>query len=143
VPPDQRSDIERGMLQAAAHPPFSLTVGGLGCFPNFRRPRVVWVGVDGEMDALHALHDAVEGAIAPLGYPTEKRPFNPHLTLGRVSRRASKGEAAALGRVLEGVRVGELGQIAVGGFSLMRSQLRPSGAVYTQLAYVELGAADG
>lgn len=139
APADQRRDIERGMAQAAAgRAPFALRVAGLGCFPNYRQPRVFWVGLEGDLTALHALRDAVEAAIAPLGYPTERRPFNPHLTLGRTSKHARKDEVAALGRALEGMDVGALGEIDVRGVSLMRSQLRPDGAVYTQLAYCKL-----
>ena len=142
VPAAQQRAIEGGMAQAAAgHAPFTLTVERLGCFPNVNRPRVVWVGVHGERDALQALRDAVEAAIAPLGYPPESRPFSPHLTLGRVSKSASAGEVAALGQALKGAQVDALGQIAVNGFSLVRSDLRPDGAIYTELAHVALQGA--
>ncbi len=147
TPADRRRDIERGMAQAAqavaGRAPFSVTVGELGCFPNFSRPRVVWVGIGGALDALHALRDAIEATIAPLGYPTESRAFSPHLTLGRVSKSASRDEVAALGRALQQVKVGVLGEVAVDAISLIRSQLRPDGAVYTQLAHIQLEAADG
>lgn len=142
TPAGRQRDIEAGMAQAASGiAPFALVVGGLGCFPNFHRPRVVWVGMSGELGALHALRDAVEAAIAPLGFPTEARAFSPHLTLGRVSRDASKGDVAALGRALERLEVGALGEFTVGRFSLIRSQLQPDGAVYTALCHVTLEAA--
>ena len=142
VPTAQQRDIEQGMAQASGHHPFTLNAGGLGCFPNFKRPRVVWVGLGGQMDALHALRDTVERAIAPLGYPTEKRRFNPHLTLGRVKKHASKADVVDLGQRLEATEVDALGQNTVTGISLIRSQLRPSGAVYTQLSHVKLEGAD-
>jgi 2'-5' RNA ligase len=143
VPAPQRPDIEREMAQAAAHAPFDLTARGLGCFPNFKQPRVVWVGMDGNLDALHALRDTVERTIAPLGYPTEKRKFSPHLTLGRVKKHAGKRDVQRLGEQLEPVDPGTLGELTVTGISLMRSQLRPSGAVYTQLSHVSLEGGDG
>jgi 2'-5' RNA ligase len=143
VPFSQRPAIEREMAQAAAHAPFDLTARGLGCFPNFKRPRVVWVGLAGNQDALRALRDTVERAIAPLGYPTEKRDFNPHLTLGRVKKHAGKSGVQRLGEQLAPIDPGVLGAISVTGISLMRSQLQPGGAVYTQLAHVNLEAGDG
>ena len=94
--------------QAAAQvSPFRFTVGGLGCFPNTRRPRVVWVGLQEPTGALARLRDAVEAQVAPLGFPTETRPFRPHLTLGRVQRHASKSEVSEIGEVVVTSPVGD------------------------------------
>ncbi|MBN1283867.1 MAG: RNA 2',3'-cyclic phosphodiesterase [Anaerolineae bacterium] len=144
VPSERRGAVEAGMAQARAQPPFTLSARGIGCFPNFKSLRVVWVGLAGQMDALHALRDTVEAAIAPLGYPTEERPFNPHLTLGRVQQSAPKRAVAELGQYLAAAagKVGELGRIDVTGISLMHSDLRPDGAIYTRLSHVDLEGAD-
>lgn len=68
---------------AAAHRAFEMELGGVGAFPNFRRPRVVWLGVSSE-PRLELLHHDVELAAADVGYEVEGRPFRPHVTLARV-----------------------------------------------------------
>lgn len=143
VPEEQCGEIETALMPAAGLAPFTVTVRGLGCFPNFRRPRVVWVGLEGQTSALHALRDLVEREIAPLGYPTERRKFHPHLTLGRVRRRSSKHDVLELGEQLAETSVTELGQMEIASVSLMRSQLRPQGAIYSCLKRVDLEGTDG
>lgn len=144
TPAGQEAAIRRALHEAAqGHASFALELAGMGCFPNTRRPRVVWAGVSGALDALSALHDAVERTVAPLGYPTDIRPFSPHLTLGRVRQGASPTGLAALGSSID--RVGEYEPVGwqVTGLSLMRSDLRPSGAVYRQVAHIPLAHEGG
>jgi 2'-5' RNA ligase len=126
-------------MQAAleGHQSFYLNVEGLGCFPNLHNPRVLWLGLTGGVRELAALQNDIEQFVAPLGFPTEDRPFHPHLTLARTAREASRDEITAIGQAAER-GVGTLGGWRVDGVSLMRSQLRPSGAVYTQEAEVLL-----
>jgi 2'-5' RNA ligase len=119
--------------------PFAFTAGGIGCFPNTRRPRVVWVGLHEPTGALRHLRDAVEGQVAPLGFPTEKRPFSPHLTLGRVHRRASRSEVRAVGEIIAASAMGNLDEMQVHEVCYIKSDLRPSGAVYTTLSRAPLG----
>jgi len=64
--------------------PFALRLAGLGAFPNERKPRVLWVGLDGDMAALQLLQRQIEEAVQGLGWQAEQRAFRPHLTLGRV-----------------------------------------------------------
>ncbi len=143
VPIDQLDNLRGGMSDAASgHETFFLGIQGLGCFPNLKQPRVLWLGLVGEVQALAALQESVEACIAPLGFPSESRGFQPHLTLARSGRDATREELAALGRAAER----GLGQIAswqVKNFSLMRSQLRPEGAVYTRVWDVSLEPARG
>jgi 2'-5' RNA ligase len=127
--------LDRAVSQV---PTFAVSVGGLGCFPNSRRPRVVWVGLYEPTGTLASLRDAVESHIAPLGFPTENRPFRPHLTLGRVQRRASKSEVREIGQVVEGTVIGELDEISVKEVSYIKSELKPSGAVYRILHEAQL-----
>jgi 2'-5' RNA ligase len=139
VPADQIGEITRALERSCqGFAPFSLACGGLGCFPNLKRPRVVWVGVHEETGTLPQLQKAIEANVAPLGYPTEKRKFSPHLTLGRVQRRVSSGDLRRLGEQVGASGIGTLGQMEVRSVNLMRSDLRPSGAVYTRLAEVRL-----
>lgn len=115
---------------------FSLTAEGLGCFPTPRRPKVIWVGVNGEKNHLAALRDRIESHIAPLGYPTEDRPFSPHLTLGRV--KATDGRTLGLiGDLVKRTQVGKIANWVCSGISVMQSTLKPTGAVYTPLAHFE------
>src|SRR5437016_2407975 len=66
-------------------PAFGMTVETVGCFPNLRRPRVLWVGVGEGTQELCALHDALEPPLLELGcYRREERQYTPHVTLGRV-----------------------------------------------------------
>jgi 2'-5' RNA ligase len=124
--------------EAGQHTAFEIRVGGLGAFPNLRRARTVWVGVQAPPD-LAALQTGIEAATRPLGYPAEDRPFSPHLTLGRVSRYATPDEVARLGDLLGRTKVAELGTVQVGTVTLFKSELRPSGAVYTVLIQAALG----
>jgi RNA 2',3'-cyclic 3'-phosphodiesterase len=141
TPAARLPEMDAALREAVAgHPPFDLTVEGAGCFPNLRKPRVAWAGVGGDLDALHALRDAVERLIAPLGYPTEDRPFSPHLTLGRARQDTSRIALSSLGEKIGQTKIGRLAGWHVEGVSLMRSDLKPSGAVYTQVAYAALGA---
>lgn len=139
--PAGRIEEVKGALEAALAgvPPFAFDVQGLGCFPNPRRPRVLWVGIDEPTHALLHLQARVEEELAKLGFAPEDRPFSPHLTLGRVRREARPSDLRVLGQLIEEAKVGRLGRQEVRSLSLFRSDLRPAGAVYTPLAVVPLG----
>ncbi len=82
--PDRLDDLKAATAGVAGrHREFVMTLGGIGAFPNFRRPRVVWMDVaqDARLELLH--HD-VEVAYESLGFEIEGRAFRPHLTLARV-----------------------------------------------------------
>jgi 2'-5' RNA ligase len=127
---------------AKNHPPFTFEVGKLGCFPNPRRPRVLWVGVHEPSGLLVALHSALESEFEHLGFEREGRSFHPHLTLGRTRRQATKSATRALAEVLQSVEIEVLGQVPGDELRLYRSDLKPSGAVYTVLAAAALGGED-
>jgi RNA 2',3'-cyclic 3'-phosphodiesterase len=136
----QVEEVQRAVARAAtAVEPFRLTAGGVGCFPNTRQPRVVWVGLEEVSGALLRLRNAVEGEVAPLGFPTEKRAFQPHLTLGRVQRSAPAADVRRVGQVVAATSTGHLGEMAVSQVSYIRSDLRPTGAVYATLFEADLG----
>ena len=127
-------EILQKILQAesANHPPFEFSVGGLGAFPGTRQPRVVWVGVEAPAD-LPNLQRGIETVLARLGYAREERPFTAHLTLCRVSRNTTARDAHAIGSAIEATKVGFLGVARVEAIHLYRSDLRPGGAVYSQV----------
>lgn len=114
------------------HHQFDISVGGSGAFPNIRQPRVVWVGVEAPAE-LSAIQNGIEVTTARLGYSREERAFSPHLTLGRVSRNATSQDMKAISKVLEITKVGFLGATCVEKVHLYRSDLQPTGAVYTQI----------
>jgi 2'-5' RNA ligase len=122
-------------------PGFSVEIGGLGVFPDLRAPRVIWIGLHDRSEALSRLAAEVEAALEPLGFPREKRPFSAHLTLARIKDRAREvGQALAASGAMEGAAA--LGQVSVHSVSLMRSDLRPSGSVYTRLWKIPLRSAE-
>jgi len=114
-----------------AHVPFALRLAGLGCFPNARRPRVVWAGVEEETGRLERLQMAVERELAREGFPREERRFTPHLTLARVHERVARQEVEALGNAVSAYAVVERPTMMARAVHLIESDLRPSGAVYT------------
>ena len=114
-------------------PPCTLVVKGLGCFPNLRRPRVLWVGVNEPTGRLEALQKAVEEAMTSLGYKPERHSFTPHLTLGRVRQGTSGRDEREIAEAIEGTNVDQLAEFTADRFELIRSDLKPSGAEYTTL----------
>jgi 2'-5' RNA ligase len=121
--------------------PFDLSVRGLGAFPNMRRPRVVWIGTEDRSGQLAQAQKELEDRLARAGFERESRPFNPHLTLGRVRRDASGGDVERLGQALASAAAPDIGELRVNGLSLMRSELRSTGAVYSRISHAPLGGA--
>jgi 2'-5' RNA ligase len=124
----------------AAAIPFSFDLIGLGVFPNRRQPRIVWVGVHEPSGALASLHKRVGQVLALLGFPPEERAFTPHLTIGRASRSASPRDLAQVGDHISRSDVELIERIAADHITLMKSDLRPSGSVYTPQAMLPLRA---
>ena len=123
------------------HKPFSLILETLGCFPNIRRPRIVWIGASGDKASLTSLHhDLGEKIRTAINFGPEARPYSPHLTIGRVIKGIPSRHMAQLSQVLqqEQPKVGSLADIRVRKISLMKSELKPAGAVYTQISRGEL-----
>ena len=118
--------------------PFPLQLAGLGMFPNRRKPRVLWAGVGGGLDALTSLQQAAEGAINTLGYPPEQRPFRPHITLGRPRRSVSDAQLSHIGAVVSSLASPTPVGWQVESVDVMQSELHPSGARYTVLGSISL-----
>lgn len=110
---------------SARHAPHTLTLSAVGCFPNCKRPRVIWAGLDGRLAPLQALKRDLDAVLVPLGWEAEDRPFQPHLTLGRVKD----------SRLLQGVAWQtdvEPVAVPVTAVVLMESELTRSGPVYSR-----------
>lgn len=111
-------------------------IGGIGAFPNFRRPRVVWIGVTPD-PKLELLHHDVESACEALGLPVEGKPFRPHLTLARVKPRSRDPRALRdLARAAKDIDYVE--EIIISSVDLMASELTPSGSRYRLLTSTPL-----
>lgn len=140
TPANQKDIVTRSISPITAdYTPLLLEINGAGCFPKTGRPRIVWLGLDGDMDPLRALQASVEDALALLGFPREDRPFSPHLTIGRMQRNTSSGDARAVRQAIETTMIGRVGAWTAGAVSLMYSELRPDGARYTCLHEAALG----
>jgi len=116
---------------ASGHMVLRSSLGEFGAFPNFRRARVVWIGMEAD-PRLELLHHDVELACDRLGVPVEARPFRPHVTLARVPQTAGVGSLRALSRAARGA-AGSRFPTSVRSIDLMCSTLRPEGAAHTLL----------
>ena len=102
----------------------------MGAFPSLKSPRVVWIGIEDQGGQLVRLQNQIEKEMANLGFEEEKRAFSPHLTLGRVRSPRGKDE---LVKYLLDERERVFGEINVDRVILFKSELKPTGAVYTVL----------
>ena len=127
--------LQDGMRDAASP---RLSLSGLGTFPNARNPRVVWAGVSGDTDALADLHARAETVATGLGWKPERRPFRPHLTLGRVRDQASATQKRSIMDAISGTRVPATAPWQADTARLYRSDLTPQGAIYSNLGEVEI-----
>ena len=107
-------------------------------FPNANRARVLWIGVDGDLQPLRLLQAGIEDALTAIGFSPEKRGFNPHLTIGRMHHRASRSDRSRAADILSSLDLPERQPIAVNAISLMKSTLLPDGAIYERIAYSDL-----
>jgi 2'-5' RNA ligase len=119
---------------------FDVLVEGFGAFPSNRKPRVLWLGLVAP-PALASLHHELDVATSRLGYASEERGFSPHLTIGRVRQGAASAGLQRVRDQLEKTAVGALGSLHVGAVHLFKSELQPSGSVYTKLHTAELAQA--
>lgn len=133
----QVADISEAVTElAATQQPFTLTVTDAGAFPSPKSPRVVWLGVGGDLEIMGEFYRRLEIAFAALGFPPEDRPFSPHLTLGRMKSPAGR---AALSHCLVHLPPPEAPPFQVSEVVLFRSQLSPQGATYLPLKVIPLG----
>jgi 2'-5' RNA ligase len=127
--------IERALAGAVQEPfKFSVELGRLGSFGGSTGLRVVWVGLEGELEALSGLAARVERALEPLGFPRERRPFAAHLTLARVKESASPQDRRRLFELVRSLELPPLPRVILEAVSLMQSTLEPGGARYQCLA---------
>ena len=135
IDPAMVPELARSLRDASRDErPLTLTMRGLGGFPNIRNPRVLWCGLEGDIERLGGLQKKVEEACIPLGFEPEGRGFHAHLTLGRV-----QGEKN-LQSLLDYIRIADRPgcSFTAGEYRIYKSVLSPRGATYTVLETIPL-----
>ena len=129
-----RFDLIGQAMAAAVKPiePFKVSAKGLGVFPGWRRPRIIWAGLTGQVNQLLALHKNIEQQLQSIGFVAERRPFKGHLTLGRIKGHISPRQLAT---AIDAYAEFESEPFQVDGIILFRSVLQPSGAVYSEIMH--------
>ena len=130
-------------LQQTTHGtnPFRLHIHGLGAFPAWHpHPRVIWVGLD-PLNSIQALFEKIDTGTASLGFPSEKRPFSPHLTLARALNESSRATREDLTKRLALLtQEADFGEMYVDRVNFYQSELFPEGPKYTLLSSHVLSA---
>ncbi len=131
INPGDIEKIGESMADAVAEfDALNLVAEGIGVFPGIHRPRVIWVGLKGQVQTLFALQRRMEDNLAALGYKKEKRPFKGHLTLGRFRNRIN---TETIRRVVGDSKTSDSEAFTAKRVILYKSDLKPTGAVYSQL----------
>ena len=127
--PDNLAKIVEALRTAPTAGPVALKFHGLGFFPNERRPRVLWAGMDAPQNLI-GLAAAVEAALVNVGYPREERGFAPHLTLARSKQGTISPK---LRDTIAKYSTEEFGTMDASTFHLIESRIKSSGPEYTTL----------
>ena len=139
IPAQDTGDILAALKSPVQNiPAFSLQLTGLGMFPNARRPRVLWAGVDGPLDSLANLQRCVEGVLAEMNYATERQTFSPHLTLGRVRERISPGARRRIIQAMSSASIETSDPWLVEEIRLFRTTLTPQGSIHSSMGVVPM-----
>lgn len=134
ITPEDRIKISRIIRPIASQTkPFEILLKGVGAFPNVSRPRVIWIGVEGETENFKNLHQWIEKELENSGFPIEFREFKPHVTVGRV------GKGKKFDRI-HGVSFGPTTAKKVEEIVLFQSHLTPEGARYEPIEIYSLSS---
>ena len=115
---------------------FEMAFAEIGAFPNNRRPQVIWVGARKGEEEMAELARRLDDALAPLGFEREKKRFNAHVTIGRA--RSPRG-LESLAEALQRAEAGDLSSETIESIAVMKSDLRPSGPIYSVVREIKLG----
>jgi 2'-5' RNA ligase len=139
---ETHADFLKQMLAHEVDPyaEFDMQIGGLGSFPTAKRPRVLWIGLHAPA-ALASMQRNIESGTTRLGYQKEERPFSPHLTIGRVRQNPSPNDLQQIRLALESQQLGNIATSRVDSVHLFKSELKPTGPVYTRLFSAKLKTA--
>lgn len=118
----------------AGYGAFNVKASSVGVFPNVKRPSVLWVGLS-NVEELRRLKNIVENSVSRFGFKPEERDFKPHLTIGRFKARCDQ---AMLEKIIDRDRNKEFGEFSVDRVIFFRSDLKPTGPVYSEVASIAL-----
>jgi 2'-5' RNA ligase len=142
---DIRSEMIKPLLRSLEQvtegiPVFDFVIRELGCFPSCKRPRVLWLGVEQADGHLIRLQKRIDETLLQMDFESERRPFHPHLTLGRIKRSVRPDQLISLAHQLEDVDLyaGSVGSVKQ--VHLIQSRLSSSGAEYSHLGSATLGS---
>lgn len=136
VPASRIEHVSKAVSRAAnGITQFEIEVAGTGCFPSARNPRVLWVGLTDVPDTMNRLYSNIERELEREGFSREKRRFSPHLTIGRVK---TPGTGASVAEQLI-ARGFEPERFTATELIVMRSDLKPTGSIYSPQATIRLG----
>jgi 2'-5' RNA ligase len=116
--------------QVALIPPILIKIEGTGCFPNSKKPRVLWLGASGDIEKIAKLQAQLEEDFEKLGFARENRNFRPHLTLGRIK---NPSEVTGVGEAINKYIDYSAGEFICKEAVLFQSKLTPQGAIYSKL----------
>lgn len=134
VPPERIPEIAQALTKSVDdHSAFDVQLAGTGAYPDLRRPTVIWAGVQGG-EPLGEIAEALEEELADCGFPRERRPFSPHLTLARVKSKPP----AELFDIVETFSTADYGTVSIKDVIVYQSELQSTGPTYTPLAVVDL-----
>jgi 2'-5' RNA ligase len=126
--------------QTAGLRPLQLEAKGLGVFPGLNRPRVLWIGISGELERFRAMQKAIDRGLEAAGFPREERPFRGHLTLARI--KLPQG-LSGIDRIMASGEPYTAGAFTATGLTLFKSDLTPKGALYTVLRHFPFHSCNG
>jgi 2'-5' RNA ligase len=133
TPLDKLVQIKQSIHQVVSgFPSFKIEIKALGMYPNIKRPRVIWLGINDENNLI-LLHNQLDQALKDEGIKPEKRPFYPHLTIGRVRRSADQESIRQIGKILSQYKISSLGKVEINELVYYQSVLTPQGPIYTIL----------
>ncbi|MCI0337288.1 MAG: RNA 2',3'-cyclic phosphodiesterase [Acidobacteria bacterium] len=129
------SEVEKVCLETSAEvPAFTMGIKGIGVFPNARHPRVLWVGLSGEIEILERLQEHLDERLTSIGFDSEEKDFQPHLTVGRIRSNKNLHELLARSEVY----TLPPHSFVVREIVIMKSDLDPAGVSYSQLARAKM-----
>jgi len=136
TPPEAVDPISLTLTESVrGYDPISLSAKGSGAFPGIKNPRVIWVGLSGQVPRLKTLQGTLAENLAALGFEKEKRTFKVHVTLGRLKGSVDPVKLnAALNKVMDF----QTEPFLVDRLFLFQSDLKPTGPVYTKIASAPL-----
>ena len=138
TPHDKLVQIKQSIHQVISiFPSFEIEIKALGMYPNNQRPRVIWLGINAE-NYLILLHNQLDQALKGEGIKSDRRPFSPHLTIGRVRRNADQESIIQIGKILSQFKIASLGSIKIDEILYYQSVLTPQGPIYTILQSTSL-----